>query len=29
MRDAGADGRQLSADLLAGKLPLGFALAQA
>lgn len=27
MRDAGSDGRQLARDLLAGKLPLGFAFA--
>ena len=29
MREAGIDGRALAADLLAGKLPLGFAFADA
>jgi glutamyl-Q tRNA(Asp) synthetase len=29
MRESGADGRALAADLLAGKLPLGFAFAEA
>jgi len=29
MRESGVDGRQLAADLLAGKLPLGFALTDA
>jgi hypothetical protein len=29
MRKSGVDGRQLAADLLAGKLPLGFAFADA
>ena len=29
MRDAGVDGRALTADLIAGKLPLGFRLSQA
>jgi hypothetical protein len=29
MHEAGADGRALAADLLAGKLPLGFAFIDA
>jgi glutamyl-Q tRNA(Asp) synthetase len=29
MREAGADGPTLAADLLAGKLPLGFGLSEA
>ena len=29
MRESGVDGRQLAADLIAGKLPLGFAFSVA